>query len=104
MTVAFDTALSGEQITADRDTDLSTRNGQRRYLCDHLGIDQRQARLLIAAYEQDVADALRIGNDTERSDFEFMRWLMEERPLGLTPHRKTPAARVGDPAWPLKSS
>lgn len=70
--------LSGERITAGHD--LETRNGQRRYLCAELGIGQREARLMIAAYEADVADAQRIGNDTARSDEEFLAWLMRQAP------------------------
>lgn len=69
---------SGERITAGHD--LETRNGQRRYLCAELGIGQREARLMIAAYEADVADALRIGNDTARSDADFLDWLMRQAP------------------------
>ena len=79
--------LSGERITAGHD--LETRNGQRRYLCAELGIGQREARLMIAAYEADVADAQRIGNDTARSDEEFIDWLMRQAPGGRRP-RATP--------------
>lgn len=77
---ALATELSGEHITEDRDADLSTRNGQRRYLCAELGVSQREARILIAAYERDVADAHRIGNDTARSDASFIDWLMRQAP------------------------
>lgn len=69
---------SGERITAGHD--LETRNGQRRYLCAHLGVDQRQARLLIKAYEADLADARRIGNTGRRSDLDFLAWLMRQAP------------------------
>lgn len=82
MSLAHVAALSGEQITAVRDADLTTRNGQRRYLCRELGISQPEARLLIRAYEQDVADAIRIGNDTRRSDADFLDWLMRQAPTG----------------------
>lgn len=74
------TELSGEHITEGRAADLSTRNGQRRYLCAELGVGQREARLLIAAYERDVADAQRIGNDAARSDASFLDWLMRQAP------------------------
>ncbi|WP_235738953.1 hypothetical protein [Nocardioides alcanivorans] len=70
--------LSGERITAGHD--LETRNGQRRFLCAELRIDQREARRLIAAYEADIADAVRIGNDTARSDFDFLDWLIRQAP------------------------
>lgn len=70
--------LSGERITAGHD--LESQNGQRRYLCGELGITQREARVLIKAYAADLADALRIGNDTARSDAGFLGWLMRQAP------------------------
>lgn len=82
--------LSGERITAG--SDLTTRNGQRRFLCAELGVDQRQARLLIVAYERDIADAVRIGNDTARSDGDFIGWLMSQGP----------GPRAGVPNWAKK--
>lgn len=75
---ALGNTLSGERITAGHD--LESRNGQRRYLCAELGIGQREARLMIAAFEADVADAKRIGNDTGRSDTAFLAWLMSQAP------------------------
>ena len=71
--------LSGERITAGHD--LETRNGQRRFLCAELGIDQRSAREMIRGYE--------LERLAERLD--FLGWLdrlMSEAPLGLKRARK----------------
>lgn len=52
------------------------------FLRTELGITGAQAHALFVAYERDVADARRIGNDTERSDLEFIDWLMRQAPGG----------------------
>ena len=82
MTAVFTAEPPGEQITGERDTDLSTKSGQERYLVRELGLTYPQAKHLIAAYERDLADAVRIGNDTGRSDFAFIDWLMRQAPGG----------------------
>lgn len=64
-----------------------------RYLRDGLGITGAQANALFRAYQLDlleaerarehkVADVVRIGNDTGRSDFAFVDWLMRQVPGG----------------------
>lgn len=78
MSTATVSTLSGERITAGHD--LETQNGRRRFLCVELGIDQRSARRLLAAYAADVADAVRIGNDTHMGDDDFVAWLMRQAP------------------------
>jgi len=46
----------GEQITAESDSDLSTKNGQLRYLMRGLGVTRPQAHALIRAYVLDQRD------------------------------------------------
>ena len=46
-----------EQISAEKDTDFSTRTGQMRYLVRELGISRPQAHALIRAYILDQRDA-----------------------------------------------
>ena len=89
--LAPSTTLSGERITAGTAPDLSTRNGQRRYLCGELGIDQRQARLLIAAYERDQAAPLP-ASAQKSYRLGFLDWLMRRAP---GPGRQRPVARQG---------
>jgi hypothetical protein len=93
---APDSTLSGEQITADGDLDLSTKNGQRRYLCDRLGVSQREARLLLAAYEADLERPLATAGQSYRPG--FLRWLMEQAPGGR------PARAVRKHDWRLTSA
>ena len=69
-----------EQISAASDTALATRTQQMRYLVAQLGVTRPQAHALIKAYEADLAAAQRIGNDTGRSDEEFLAWLMRQAP------------------------
>lgn len=52
------------------------------FLRTELGITGAQAHALFVAYERDVADALRVGNDTERSDADFIDWLRRQAPGG----------------------
>lgn len=51
-----------------------------RLLRADLNITGAQANRLYSAYLADVADAQRIGNDTARSDEEFLSWLMRQAP------------------------
>lgn len=69
-----------EQISAERDTDLSTRTKQMRHLVQTCGVTRPQAHALIKAYEADLADARRIGNTGRRSDLDFLAWLMTVKP------------------------
>lgn len=74
-----------EQISAERVTDLSTRTQQMRYLVQELGVTRPQAHALLKAYEKDLTDVVRIGNDTQRSDDAFIDWLMRQVPGGRKP-------------------
>lgn len=94
-----------EQISAERITDLSTRTKQMRFLVAELGVTRPQAHRLIKAYEADLRDAAdveRIGNDSGRSDTDFMSWLMAQTPGGKKPSvRKW---RVGEGGgWAVRS-
>jgi hypothetical protein len=64
------------------DTEPTSRRSQLRYLRLSLGITGAQAHALVVAYEKDVDDAIRIGNDTWRSDLGFIDWLMRQTPAG----------------------
>lgn len=95
-----------EQISAERDTDLSTRTQQMRFLVAELGITRPQAHRLIKAYEADLRDeanAARIGNDTGRSDLAFIDWVMRQAPGQRSrPVRKW---RVGEGGgWAVRSA
>lgn len=69
-------------IRQEGDTAPSSKREALRWLRAELGITGAQAHALYAAYERDLADALRIGNDTGRSDFAFIDWLMRQAPGG----------------------
>ena len=74
-----------EHISAESDTALSTRTQQMRFLVAELGITRQQAHRLIKAYEADLRDAAnadRLGNDTGRSDADFLDWLLRQAPGG----------------------
>lgn len=71
-----------EHISAVSDTDLTTRTQQMRYLVAELGITRPQAHALLRAYAADQSDAARIGNDTGRSDLDFLDWLLRQAPGG----------------------
>lgn len=70
-----------------------------------LGITGPQAQHLYRAYEADVADAVRIGNDTGRSDTAFLAWLMEQPPLDIRQPRRRPRPSIGQPGsgWAVTS-
>lgn len=57
-----------EQISAESDTELSTRTQQMRFLCERLGVSRRQAHHLLREYDRE-RDAKRASAD------EFGRWL-----------------------------
>lgn len=84
----------GEHITGARVTDLATKSGQERYLVRELGVTYPQAKALIRAFEADRADVARIGNDTGRSDADFLSWLMRQSPSQRS--RPTRKWRVGE--------
>lgn len=94
-----------EQISAERVTDLSTRTKQMRFLVAELGITRQQAHRLIKAYEADLRDEAnteRIGNDTGRSDVDFLDWLMRQSPGQRS--RPTRKWRVGEGGgWAVRS-
>lgn len=85
----------------DRIPDLSTKQGQKRYLMDGLGVSGPQAKALVKAYERDVADARRVGNDTDRSDASFIDWLMRQSPSQRT--RQCRKYRLGESGWRTRS-
>lgn len=60
-----------EQISAESDTDLSTRTGQMRYLVRGLGVTRRQAHALLRAYALDQRDRQARHASAE----EFGAWL-----------------------------
>ena len=95
------TERPGVHITGERVTDLSTKSGRERYLVDSLGLTYPQAKRLLAAYAADLADADRLGNDTGRSDADFLDWLLRQAPGG----RKQPTRkwRVGEAGWRTRS-
>lgn len=68
-----------------------------RYLRAELGITGAQAHALVIAYERDVADAVRVGNCTSRSDASFIDWLMRQSPSQRA--RKCRKYRVGETGW-----
>lgn len=85
---------------AVRDTDLTTKRGQQTFLMDSLGLDRNQARLLIDAYQRDLEDAARIGNETSRSDEDFIDWLMRQAP---SPRKPTVRKwQIGEGGWRIR--
>lgn len=71
-----------------------------RVLRDRLGITGAQANNLYRAYLADVADAVRVGNDTHRSDADFLSWLMSQAPGGRP--RSVRKWRLGESGWRTK--
>lgn len=63
-----------EQISAERDADLSTRTAQMRWLVGQLGITRPQAHRLIVAYQHDQHDA-RMADASRFVREEFGPWL-----------------------------
>lgn len=81
----------------DRVTDLSTKEGRKRFLMVELGVTGPQAKALIVAYQRDVADQERIGNETSRPDASFIDWLMRQAP---SPRKPTIRRwQIGESAW-----
>lgn len=78
-------------------TEPTTKREAIRILRADLGITGAQANALYNAYRADVADAVRIGNDTHRSDTDFLAWLMEQAPAARRP--STRKWRIGDSQW-----
>ncbi len=96
------TARPVAHTSGERVTDLSTKSGQERYLVDELGVTYPQAKALLTAYAADLADADRLGNDTGRSDSDFLDWLMRQSP-GQRP-RSIRKWRVGEGGgWAVRS-
>lgn len=65
----------GERITA-ADPDLSTTNGQKRYLMTELGLTRQQASALLRAYALDERDR----RARQASALEFGNWLTTNWP------------------------
>lgn len=70
MSVAFSAAPPVEHISGERNTDLSTKSGQERYLVHELGATYPQAKALIRAYALDQRDR----DAREASREEFRTW------------------------------
>lgn len=68
-----------------------------RLLRADLGITGAQAHALYAAYARDVADAIRIGNNTPRSDSDFLDWLMRQSPAERVRTRRK--FQLGETGW-----
>lgn len=71
------------------DTAITPKREAIRLLRADLGITGAQANRLYSAYLADLADAVRIGNDTGRSDEAFIDWLLRQPPVPLA-RRKAP--------------
>ncbi|MFJ9313764.1 hypothetical protein ACIRN4_06185 [Pimelobacter simplex] len=85
-----------EQISAESDTDLSTRTGQVRYLVRGLGISRRQAHALLRAYELDQRDR----QARQASADEFGNWLRSNYWPSVS-RRPRPNMATG---WAVRSS
>lgn len=97
------TELCGEHITADGTTDLTTRNGQLRYLMCRvcgLGVSRPEAHRLVVAYERDRRNPLPRSVSITRAELDelraedFRRWANRR-------HGRLSACdqRVGGPNW-----
>lgn len=86
------------QVTA---SEVTSKREAFRVLRAELGVTGAQAHALFVAYERDVADARRVGNDTARSDASFLAWLMEQAPS----QRRRPVRkwRVGEAGWRVRA-
>lgn len=80
--VTATTERPGVHITGVRVTDLTSQTSRERYLVAELGVTYPQAKALIRAYEVEVSHAARIGNDSGRSDADFLDWLLRQAPGG----------------------
>lgn len=97
--LAADPLLFGEHITGTRH-DLSTRNGQLRYLVAELGVERRQAQALIRAYELDRRDPLPLSASITAAE---IRESMAEDFREWATHRVSRLSacdqRIGGPNW-----
>ena len=71
---------------------LTTHKARLNFMVDTCGLTYPEAHKVIRAFEKDCADARRIGNDTARSDDDFIGWLMSQGP----------GPRAGVPNWAKK--
>jgi len=84
-----------EQISAEREPDLSTKTKQMRYLVAELGVSRPQAHALIRAFERDQERPLVTSGETYRAS--FIDWLMRQAPSPRKPTiRKW---RIGETGW-----
>lgn len=97
--IARRTEPPGERITGERETDLSTRSGQERYLVHSLGLTYPQAKELLRAYERDMERPLA----TVHQDYKpsFLDWLMRQAPGGR--RRTVRKFQVGEAGWRTRS-
>ena len=80
----------GEHITGERETDLSTKSGQERYLVNELGVTYPQAKQLIRAYILDQRDA----DARHAAGEEFSAWFRRRGDLLLVRGRMRMPWRV----------
>lgn len=80
-----------------RDTALTSKREAIDYLRAQLNITGVQANRLYSAYQRDLADAIRIGNNTRPDDTDFIAWLMQQTPSARRP--TTRQWRLGETAW-----
>lgn len=90
MQAATMTEPPGEQITGERETDLSTKGAQERYLVRSLGITYPQAKALIRAYVLDQRDA----DARHAAREEFRAWFARRGDLLIVRGKKQHAWRV----------
>lgn len=84
----------GEHITGVRETDLTTKSGQERYLVHELGLTYPQAKALICAFRRDQERPL--ASAAKKYDTSFLAWLMRQAPGGrLTKHKQWQLGQAG---------
>lgn len=69
-----------EQVSAESDTELSTRTQQMRYLVRELGVSRAEAHALIRAFVRDMERPLVTSAASYSRD--FLSWLMRQAPGG----------------------
>ncbi|WP_377324683.1 hypothetical protein ACFJIY_07475 [Pimelobacter simplex] len=91
MTALFVAEPPVERISGERDTDLSTKSGQERYLVHELGVTYPQAKALIRAYvlDQRDRDACRASREEFRAWFQRRGDLLVVRGKAQMPWRVT---------------
>lgn len=84
----------GEHITAERETDLTTTNGQKRFLMEECGLTRSQAARTLVAWKRDQERPVVTAAETYTTD--FLTWLMK------APSDRKPTVRkwrIGEGNW-----